>query len=103
MSDHHKNEAPGAATPKASKMSKRHTILSVLAHGESLNRFEAERHRDHVLNTTISEIGRLDGIIVSRKVERFTNSAGHRVRCNRYWLEPDQRAKALQIIGEKSS
>ena len=78
---------------------KRHTILLALAQGRKLTRFTAEHLRDHCLNTTVSEIGRYDKIIVSRKRISFTNSAGHSVSCNLYWLEPDQQGKAMKILG----
>jgi len=108
------NKAQGALTPRASdkpthisklvantinQVSKRHTILFALALGMSLTRFTAEHIRDHCLNTTISEIGRYDGIIVARKGISFINSAGHKVHCNLYWLDKDQQEKALQFLG----
>jgi len=107
-------KAQGAVTPRASNKStdqskpetnsikpktKRHTILLALAQGKCLTRFLAEHLRDHCLNTTISEIGRYDGIIVSRKRISFINNVGHKVNCNLYWLEPDQQAKALEFLG----
>jgi len=79
--------------------SKRHTILCALALGMSLTRFTAEHLRDHCLNTSISEIGRYDGILVSRKGISFFNSAGHKVHCNLYWLEQTEQEKALKILG----
>ena len=104
----------GAVTPRGSnkptdiselvantirQKSKRHTILFALARGMRLTRFTAEHLRDHCLNTTISEIGRHDGIIVSRKDISFFNSVGHKVHCCLYWLEPDQQQKALKLLG----
>jgi hypothetical protein len=107
-----KDEGPEVVASKASKESatdsgskhnkprtKRHSILLVLASGRSLNRFEAEHLMDHCLNTTISEIGRYDGIIVSRQFEKHESRAGHPFRCCRYWLHPNQQAKALRILG----
>ena len=108
------NKAQGATTPRASNKpttiselranttyqgTKRHTILFALALGMRLTRFTAEHLRDHCLNTTISEIGRYDGIIVSRKGISFFNSAGHKVHCNLYWLESQQQEKALKALG----
>ena len=78
---------------------KRKTILCALAFGMRLTRFTAEHLRDHCLSTTISEIGRYDGIFVSRKGIHFFNSAGHKVHCNLYWLEPAEQEKALQLLG----
>ena len=109
------NKKPqGAVTPRGSnkptdiselvantieQKSKRHTILFALSLGMSLTRFTAEHLRDHCLNTTISEIGRHDGIIVSRKDISFFNSVGHKVHCKLYWLAPDQQEKALKFLG----
>jgi len=82
-----------------SQQSKRHTILFALALGMSLTRFTAEHLRDHCLNTTISEIRIYDGINVSRKGISFISSAGHKVHCNLYWLEPAGQGKALKVLG----
>lgn len=62
------------------------TILRVFFSGRSLNRFEAERHHDHCLHTTVSSIERY-GIIVDRQWERIPCLNGRaEVRCKRYWL-----------------
>jgi len=44
-------ERSGKDTPKATKLE---IILRQLVNGKSLNRFEAEHHHDHCLNSTIS-------------------------------------------------
>jgi len=86
--------------PKHNKpTTKRHRILLALALGERLTRFDAEHLMDHCLNTTISEIGRYDGIIVSRQFEKHESREGHPFHCCRYWLSAEQRAKALKCLG----
>jgi len=108
------NKPQGAVTPRGSdkptqiselvaktisQKSKRHTILFALAMAMTITRFTAERIRDHCLNTTISKIGSCDGIIVSRKSISFINSAGDKVHCHLYWLEPAEQKKAFKVLG----
>jgi hypothetical protein len=72
-------------------------LLEVLAAGESLTRFDAERHGDHAFNTTVSLIGR-KGIAVSREPIVLQGRYGE-IRCKRYWLDPEQRKVALRLLG----
>ncbi len=70
--------------------SKLQRVLSALAGGETLNRFQAERSlNDHVLPSTISEIQRRFGIRVSRRRKN---------RCAYYWLPPVERQKAVKLL-----
>ena len=76
-----------------------HSVAEALAHGRSLNRFEAYRAlHDSVLNSTGAEI-QARGILVSRKEEVVPGFRGSQVRCCRYWLEPEERAKAAALLG----
>jgi hypothetical protein len=71
-------------------------ILCLLAGGAALTRFDAERHGDHALNSTISTIGRM-GITVSRKPITIEGRFG-KIHCKRYWLEPGDRDTAIAIL-----
>ena len=76
-------------------------VLSHLADGKTLNRFEAERVvHDHVLPTTISEIEKR-GIRVDRKEETVSGYRGHPTRVMRYWLADDQREAAKALLGHE--
>ncbi len=89
-----------AAYPKRIRQqTKLANVLAHLARGNSLNRFEAERVcHDHCLNSTVAEIVKR-GIDVSRKDEVIPGYQGRPTRCCRYWLEPDERAKAAVLLG----
>lgn len=77
-----------APTSKTTKLhsTKKDTIRLALRNPQGLNRFDAERHGDHCLNSTIAEL-RADGCIFHSEWEmvptRF-NPNGARVL--RYWL-----------------
>ena len=60
-------EGSGTDTPKATKLE---NILRQLLNGKSLNRFEAEHHHDHCLNSTISTLQNGHGIIIDREREK---------------------------------
>jgi len=77
-----------------------HRILAAFANGESLNFIEAQqRYHDRSLHSTVSEIQRDYSIMVSRKPETISGYMGCPTHCRRYWMEPDQKAKALEILG----
>jgi hypothetical protein len=70
------------------KTNKTFSILKLLYEGKSLNRFEAELHNDHCLNSTISSIGRY-GVLICREWERVSCLGGSATcKVKRYWLEP---------------
>jgi len=110
-----KNEGREAATSRPSqnplaKDSDResnkpaHKIIRVLSAltRRSWNRFEAELYlHDHCLHSTVSSIQQKYGIIIARKFERVPGYMGLPTRVCRYWFTPDQRVKALKIIGKK--
>jgi hypothetical protein len=90
-------EGSGKDTPKSTK---RENILRQLVNGKSLNRFEAEHHHDHCLNTTISTLQNGHGIIIDRERETVPCLNGTTtVSVNRYWLnvEPEN-IKRAQIL-----
>lgn len=95
-------QADSTAT-KPSKTTKLATILAVLVNGRSLNRFEAEHHHDHCLNTTISTLQNGHGIVIERKRETVPclNGAAS-VSVNRYWLntKPDNIKRALDLLAK---
>lgn len=76
------------------------TILDLLLRGHTLNRFEAERHHDHCLHSTVSSIQDC-GVLVDREWERVPCMGGHStVRCKRYWLRstPDNLTAARTLL-----
>lgn len=81
----HAEAQPTSETTKRHS-TKKDTIRAALRLPHGLNRFEAERHGDHCLNSTIAEL-RADGCVIHSEWEtvptRF-NSKG--VRVLRYWL-----------------
>ena len=76
------------------------TILRVFVPGASLNRFEAERHHDHCLHSTVASLEGY-GITIGRQWEKVPCLGGRAwVRCKRYWLErqPDNVAAAQALL-----
>lgn len=74
-------------------------ILTILASGRSINRFEAEPLGDHCLHSTVSAIERRYGIRVDRREEVIAGYAGHPTRCCRYWLSHDEAIRAGSLLG----
>lgn len=61
-------------------------IMRALVSG-TLNRFEAERHHDHCLNSTIAEIRRDHLVEIDWHWEEVPAMGGRAVaRCKRYWV-----------------
>jgi hypothetical protein len=90
-------EGSGKDTPKSTKLG---NILRQLVNRKSLNRFEAEHHHDHCLNTTISTLQNGHGIIIDRERETIPclNGAAT-VSVNRYWLNTEpENTKRAQIL-----
>lgn len=71
-------------------------ILKFLAHGGRLTRFDAEKLGCHTLNTTVANLEH-KGICVSREPWLLQGRFGE-IRCKRYWLEPDERQRALELL-----
>lgn len=86
---------------KTLKSTKLSTILQFLVSGRSLNRFEAEHHHDHCLNSTISTLQNGYGIAIERKRESVPCLDGMAtVSVNRYWLntKPDNVKRACEVL-----
>lgn len=82
-----------SATPR-----KWQRVLQALVDGKTLNRFEAARElRDWCLNTTVSQLEKR-GLTILRKDETVPGHFG-RVHCARYWLDPQSRARARELLG----
>lgn len=91
-----RNNTPTRALTAPSKIRR---VLSALADGQSMNRFQAERQlRDHCLNSTISEIQRRLDIRIDRSVEVVSGFEGTPTRCCRYRLSEEMRFKARRIL-----
>ena len=76
-------------------------ILRALLDG-SLNRFNAERHGDHCLNSTVAGIKRDYAISIAWTWEDVPALGGTTTaRVKRYWLDrdPANMAKAHQLLG----
>ena len=71
------------ATPKGTKLA---SMLANFMAGMTLNRFDAERHYDHCLHSTVSSLESY-GLVFERRWETVPCVSGtKRVRCKRYWL-----------------
>lgn len=91
------------ADSKAHKSTKLATILRSLANGRSLNRFEAEYHHDHCLNTTFSTLQNGHGIQIDRKRGSVPYLSGTAtVSVSRYWLntKSDNIKQALDLLSK---
>lgn len=71
-------------------------ILRYFARGGRLTRFDAEKLGDHALNTTVSNL-QARGVNISREPIVLEGRFGS-IRCKKYWIEPDDRAKALALL-----
>jgi hypothetical protein len=90
---------PPAIAARIRRDTKLGRILTVLASGRSLNRFEAERLGDHCLHSTVSSIERRFGVQIDRAEETVPGWEGHTTRVMRYHLAPDQRQMAVRLLG----
>lgn len=80
-------------------MPKYKRVLKALLSGRSLNRFEAETAvRDHCLHSTISELEK-KGVIIDRREESVRGFEGVPTRVMRYWLSPESREHAAELLG----
>lgn len=73
----------GAQAHRNHTTTKRDRILGLLRAGISLNRFEAERHGDHALNSTIAVL-RADGHPIAGEWETVPTRFGKGARVLRY-------------------
>jgi hypothetical protein len=98
MTDKDMTERSGTGTPKTTKLA---TILRLFISGKSLNRFDAEHHHDHCLNTTISTLQNGHGIQLDRERESVPCLGGMAtVSVNRYWLntKPENVKRARDLL-----
>lgn len=86
--------------PRIRRNTKLGTILATLAAGGSLNRFQAEDLGDHCLHSSVSDLEKRYGLPVARKTEQCQSRWGHKVTVSRYWLEPEARERARDLLGE---
>lgn len=97
---------PTPAILEAKPPTKIGTILLAFVRGESLNRFDAERHFDHCLNSTVATLHRM-GIQIASDWERVPCVNGTaQARVKRYRLETSPRniaaaRKMLNSMGVK--
>jgi hypothetical protein len=97
------NKQADSKTNKAPKTTKMATILGLLVSGLSLNKFEAEHHHDHCLNTTISTLQNGHGIQIDRERESVPCLSGMAtVNVSRYWLNTkyDNIERALDLLAK---
>jgi len=81
-------------------------VLSAFVSGRTLNRFEAESDRqiaDHCLHSTVSEIQKRLGLVVTREWETVPGFQGEFTSVCRYWLTKEEREKASQRLAERLS
>ena len=98
MTDKDMIERSGKDTPKTTKLA---TILRLFVSLKSLNRFDAEHHHDHCLNTTISTLQNGHGIQLDRERESVPCLGGMAtVSVNRYWLntKPENVKRARDLL-----
>jgi len=88
-----------ARSAEGSQEEKWRRILRLLTTGAKLTRFDVERYGDHCFNTNVSVIGK-KGITISREPATIDGRFG-KIYCKRYWLEPDEIAKALRLLGDR--
>jgi len=78
-------------------------VLSAWVSGRSFNRFEAERElHDHCLHTTASVL-QGKGVTILRRVEAVPGYAGIPTHVSRYWLAPESRERAVELLGNQSA
>jgi hypothetical protein len=74
-------------------------VLAAFVRGESLNRFEAaKQYHDTCLHSTVSGI-QDRGVKIERKDETVPGYMRIPTHVCRYWIAPDQRKAALNLLG----
>lgn len=70
-------------------ITKHSRVLNAFLAGQSHTRFTAERQlHDHCLHSTVSDLQRRHGIVISRERITIPGFLGRPTRCCRYWVEP---------------
>jgi len=66
---------------------------------QGLNCFQAAiKYRDFVLRSTVSDMQRDYGIRFSREWIKVPNQFGTETDCVRYWLDAENKAKAIDLL-----
>lgn len=71
-------------------------VLTALAQGHRLNRFDAEQLGDHVLNTTVSMLEKR-GVRIARKLVEVGGRFGT-FHCCEYWIDDADRDAASRLL-----
>ncbi len=88
-----------AKSSKIKKGTKLHSVISHLASGNTLHRFQAvSTCHDYVLNSTVSGFQREYGISVARELITVPGHAGSRVTVANYWLTPESAKAASKLL-----
>ena len=84
------------------KLTKRQYVLRWLIEqsyaGRKVTRFDASKIGDTCLNTTVSEIGRYDGVVILRESTTRPTRFNRPVVCRQYWIPLDRIGGALMIL-----
>jgi len=94
-----RGKTAGINSTDRKKKGKLDSILEVFATGERLHRFQAEKLGDHVLNTTVSDLQKRNGVHFKRREVKVPNRFGEKTRVKEYWLEGEHLEKARKITG----
>ena len=84
---------------KAIKQTKTRRVLTILAGGHSLHRFQAEQVGDHCLHSTVSALQRQYPLVITRKRVNVPNNWGGETSVSQYWLQGESLHKARAICG----
>lgn len=80
------------------KHQKHHAILLLLIRGEKLTRFDAERHGDHCLNSTIPELEHKYGLQIHRERIKVPCRTGTVSCCSYSIPAKENRERAAQLL-----
>lgn len=84
------------STPRPKKWAR---VLRAMLNGRSLNRFEATRDlNDWCLHSTVARL-QTRGVTILRREETVAGYAGNPTRVMRYWLAPESRQMAEELLG----
>ena len=88
------------------KLTKRQYVLRWLIEqsyaGRKSTRFDASRIGDTCLNTTVSEIGRFDGVVILRESTTRPTRFNRPVVCNEYWIDPAHIPEAQKVLAAQT-
>jgi len=75
-------------------------VLRAMLNGRSLNRFEATRElSDWCLHSTVAKL-QGKGVLIHRRDETVPGFHGIPTHVTRYWLAPQSRERAAELLGE---